>query len=124
MQYTFELTISHRGTCDIFKFKFPTYGEASRTAKQFMEYKDLLNGFTIRRLQVLGRGQFYCDKVLWHVRWVPLEQCVKPTTKPRSIYTECSDIIEAMQSTSPNPWRANARRRPTAPKSQLINTEF
>ena len=71
-----KLTVSHRyvnWTNDVY---FSNYKEARSYAEALFKFKSILNGFTIRRLTLKDGGKDYNVQVLWHVRWVPRNQCI------------------------------------------------
>lgn len=66
----FQISISYRGTNDINRFPFPTFAAVVRYGHMLEQYKDLLNGYTIRQMEAGGMYDgFRPTKVLKHVMW-------------------------------------------------------
>lgn len=78
--YRIKLTISHRYANFTTDHYFPNFKEAREYVEQLKSVASVLNGFTIRRMQIDGNGDEHCVAVLMHRRYVPLEQCI--TGKP------------------------------------------
>lgn len=71
-----KMTISHRyvnWTNDVY---FSNYKEALEYGENIYAFKSILNGYTIRRLTLGKNNEVVETKVLYHVRWVPRNQCI------------------------------------------------
>lgn len=83
----FQLSVSYRNTDDINRFVFQTFAASVRYGKLLEEYRDLLNGYTIRELVPENTyGGFKAARVLKHICW-HLPQYAKLTYKNRKQIT-------------------------------------
>lgn len=112
-----KLTLSHRYanfTTDLF---FDNYKQARQYVEDLHQVESVLNGYTIRRMRRLEDGSEYCEQVLMHRRFVPLNQCVTGKPVPREKSPEeiavLAAIVQRMNDEAGNEYNHRGSRKPT-----------
>lgn len=127
--FRIELTLSHRYANFLTKHTFPNYKEARDYCEELREVYSQLNGFTLRRFEILPDGSEVCAAILMHRRFVPLDQCItgKPFPRPETEESRKKEaerqadfarIAQKMNEVVENPYMHRGKRSPTLTRAE------